>query len=105
MKRIGILLVLFVFGCAFLASAGQPNLAEVAKKEKARREALEKSGKKAKVLTNEDVGKIKTQLGILSGSSEGEEGQATGDNSTYTPPVEGEDYVPDQQPEQQVDQD
>ena len=29
----------------------------------------------------------------------------TDSSSTYTPPVEGEDYVPDQQPEQQVDQD
>jgi hypothetical protein len=103
MKRIGILLVLFAFGFAFLASAQAKNLGELAKKEKARREALEKSGKKAKVLTNEDVEKIKSQLGMVSGSSEGEEGQATGEDSTYTPPVEGEDYVPDQQPEQPVD--
>jgi hypothetical protein len=100
MKRIGILLVLLVFGFAFLAKAEQPNLGELAKKEKARREALEKTGKKTKVLTNEDVGKLKSQLGMVSGS-EGEEGQpaAEGDSS-YTPPVEGEDYVPDQQPEQ-----
>ncbi|HEY7162419.1 MAG TPA: hypothetical protein VH815_14225 [Acidobacteriota bacterium] len=100
MKRIGILLMLLVFGFTFVAKAEQPNLGELAKKEKARREALEKSGKKSKVLTNEDVDKIKSQLGVISGS-EGEEGQqaAEGDSS-YTPPVEGEDYVPDQQPEQ-----
>lgn len=103
MKRIGILLVLFFFGFAFLASAEQKNLGEVAKKEKERREAIEKSGKKVKVLTNEDVDNIKSQLGMVSGSSEGEEGQATGDDSTYTPPVEGEDYIPAQQPEQPVD--
>jgi hypothetical protein len=101
MKRIGILLVLFVFGFAFLASAQQKSLGEIAKQEKERREALEKSGKKVKVLTNEDVGKLKSQLGMVSGSTEGEEGQPAADDSTYTPPVEGEDYVPDQQPEQQ----
>ncbi|MCI0443696.1 hypothetical protein L0152_10810 [bacterium] len=101
MKRIGILLVLFVFGFAFLASAEQKSLGEIAKQEKERREALEKSGKKSKVLTNEDVGKIKSQLGMVSGSTEGEEGQPAEEDSSYTPPVEGEDYVPDQQPEQQ----
>jgi hypothetical protein len=101
MKRIGILLVLFVFGFAFLASAQQKSLGEIAKKEKERREALEKSGKKVKVLTNEDVGKLKSQLGMVSGSTEGEEGQPAPEDSSYTPPVEGEDYVPDQQPEQQ----
>jgi hypothetical protein len=100
MKRIGILLVLFVFGFAFVASAQKQSLGELAKKEKARREALEKSGKKTKVLTNEDVGKIKSQLGMVSGTSEGEAGQPAPDDSSYTPPVEGEDYVPDQQPEQ-----
>jgi hypothetical protein len=99
MKRIGMLLLLLVFGLAFFASAAEkPNLGELAKKEKARREALEKSGKKTKVLTNEDVDKIKSQLGMVSGSEE--QGQAAADDSSYTPPVEGEDYVPDQQPEQ-----
>jgi hypothetical protein len=100
MKRIGMLLLLLAFGFAFVASAAEkPNLGELAKKEKARREALEKSGKKAKVLTNEDVGKIKSQLGMVSGSEQ-DQGQAAPDDSSYTPPVEGEDYVPDQQPEQ-----
>jgi hypothetical protein len=100
MKRIAILLVLFVFGIAFLASAQQKDLGELAKKEKARREALEKSGKKAKVLTNEDVEKLKSQLAMQSGSAEGEEGQPAAEDSSYTPPVEGEEYIPDQQPEQ-----
>src|SRR5262245_56820833 len=100
MKRIAILLVLIVFGFAFVASA-QQNLGDLAKKEKARREALEKSGKKAKVLTNADVDKIKSQLGMESGTAEGEEAQPVADESTtYSPPVEGEEYVPDQQPEQ-----
>lgn len=102
MKRIGILLVLFVFGFAFIASAQKQNLGELAKKEKARREALEKSGKKTKVLTNEDVGKIKSQLGMVSGTSEGEEAQPapSPEDTSNTPPTEGEEYVPDQQPEQ-----
>jgi hypothetical protein len=99
MKRIGMLVLLLVFGFAIVASAQKPDLGELAKKEKARREALEKSGKKTKVLTNEDVSKIKSQLGMVSGS-QGEEGQPPPDDSTYTPPVEGEDYVPAQQPEQ-----
>lgn len=99
MKRIGMLLLLLVFGFAFFARAAEkPDLGELAKKEKARRETLEKSGKKVKVLTNEDVDKIKSQLGMVSGSEE--QGQAAPDDSSYTPPVEGEDYVPDQQPEQ-----
>lgn len=99
MKRIGMLLVLIVFGFAFVASAAEkPNLGELAKKEKERREALEKSGKKAKVLTNDDVGKIKSQLGMVSGSEE--QGQPAPDDSSYQPPVEGQDYTPDQQPEQ-----
>ncbi len=101
MKRIGILLVLFVFGFAFLVSAEQKSLGEIAKQEKERREAIQKSGKKVKVLTNEDVGKLKSQLGVLSGSTEGEEGQPPAEDYSYTPPVEGEDYVPDPQPEQQ----
>jgi hypothetical protein len=103
MKRIEILLVLLVFGFAFVASAEQPNLGELAKKEKARREALEKTGKKTKVLTNEDVGKIKSQLGMVSGSEvqEGQEGQPAEEDSSYTPPAEGEDYIPAQEPEQQ----
>lgn len=101
MKRIGILLVLLVFGFAFVASAQQKDLGELAKKEKERREALEKSGKKVKVLTNEDVDKLKSQLAIESGTSEGEEGQATEEDSasTYTPPEEGQEYIPAPQPE------
>jgi len=98
MKRIGMLLLLFVFGFAFVASAQKQDLGELAKKEKARREALEKSGKTVKVLTNEDVDKIKSQLGMVSGSEE-DQGQQATDDSSNTPPAEGE-YVPDQQPEQ-----
>jgi hypothetical protein len=101
MKRTAILLVLFIFGFAFLAAAQHPDLGELAKKEKARREALEKAGKKVKVLTNEDVGKIKSQLGMVSGNAEPQEGEPVAtEDSSYAPPVEGEDYVPDQQPEQ-----
>ncbi len=97
MKRIGMLLLLFVFGFAFAVS-GQQNLGELAKKEKARREALEKSGKKVKVLTNDDVANLKSQLAIESGSSEAE-GSTAEEGSTYTPPQEGQDYVPEPEPE------
>lgn len=97
MKRIGMLLLLFVFGFTFAVS-GQQSLGELAKKEKARREAIEKSGKKVKVLTNEDVANLKAQLAIESGSSE-EEGQTAEEGTTYTPPQEGEEYVPAPEPE------
>jgi hypothetical protein len=53
----------------FSASIWAEDLGEVAKKEKARREALKKQGKKATVLTNKDVENIKSSLGIESSSA------------------------------------
>ena len=65
-------LFLFSFLILFTTALWSEDLSEVAKREKARREALKKQGKKATVLTNEDVKNIKSSLGI----------------ETETPPVE-----------------
>lgn len=45
------------------------DLGELAKKEKARREALGKEGKKPKVFTNDDIDKLKAQIAIQSGTA------------------------------------
>ena len=57
------LITLFVLFC-FISIVGATDLAELAKKEKARREALAKQGKKPKTLTNADVANLKSPLGI-----------------------------------------
>ena len=62
MKTIFLILIAVLFAGAVYAE----DLGELAKKEKARREALAKEGKKGKVLTNEDVKDIKSSLGIES---------------------------------------
>jgi len=67
MKKL--LMISFVAMLAFVFAAATEDLGELAKKEKARREALEREGKKAKTLTNADVGNIKSQLAIQSASS------------------------------------
>ena len=59
-------LFLFSLVVLFAGAVWSEDLGEVAKKEKARREALKKQGKKATVLTNEDVKNIKSSLGIES---------------------------------------
>jgi chromosome segregation ATPase len=66
-----ILLVLFVI--LFAGTLWSESVTEVAKKEKARREAIAKQGKKAKVLTNKDVANIKSSLGIESTGAAGTE--------------------------------
>ena len=62
MKKIFLVLIAALFAGAVYAE----DLGEVAKKEKARREALAKEGKKGKVLTNKDIKDIKSSLGIES---------------------------------------
>jgi cob(I)alamin adenosyltransferase len=62
MKTIFLFLMVVLFAGAVCAE----DLGELAKKEKARREALAKEGKKGKVLTNKDVRDIKSSLGIES---------------------------------------
>lgn len=68
MKKIGLLLFVFVFG--FMMTAHAEDLGALAKKEKARREAIEKQGKKAKTLTNADVANIKSKLAYENGASD-----------------------------------
>ena len=73
---------LFSFLILFASAIWSEDLSEVAKREKARREALKKQGKKATVLTNEDVKNIKSSLGI----------------ETDSPPVEDAASVPSTSP-------
>jgi hypothetical protein len=83
MKKLLVVLALLTAGVVF-AQQTQPNLGELAKKEKARRAELEKQGKKARVYTKEDVERVKDKLGIESGSSEagsGEEAAGANDGS------------------------
>ena len=72
----------FSFLVLFATAVWSEDLSEVAKREKARREALKKQGKKATVLTNEDVKNIKSSLGI----------------ETDTPPVEETTSAPSSGP-------
>ena len=69
MKKIFFVLVAVLFASAVYAE----DLGELAKKEKARREALAKEGKKGKVLTNKDIKDIKSSLGIESHTPVAEE--------------------------------
>jgi hypothetical protein len=93
MKRMTLLVLLFSFSFAFAVLS--EDLGELAKKEKARRESIDKSGKKAKVFTNQDVENLKSELAIA--STEGE--NTATEDTTYTPPQEGAEYVPDPEPQ------
>ena len=79
MKKLLIGSFVLLFASALCAD----DLAEAAKREKARREALKKQGKKATVLTNEDVKDIKSTLAIESNTpvedSSTSEGTPTGE--------------------------
>ena len=78
MKKVFWVLILVLFSVTVWAE----DLGELAKKEKARREELKKQGKKAQVLTNEDVKSIKSSLGIeSSGVTSDTSGQAQGEPS------------------------
>jgi len=58
-------LIAFIIVTIFIFSATHAeNLAAIAKKEKARRQALAAEGKKSRVLTNDDIPKLKATLGI-----------------------------------------
>ena len=73
MKKLLVVLVLLIAGTVFAQQT--QNLGELAKKEKARREALEKQGKKGKVYTKEDLERVKDKLGIeISGATSPGEG-------------------------------
>jgi len=77
MKKLGIFLVLILFGSLQFVHASA--LAEAAKKERARRAALHVDSKKVKVFTNADIENLKSTLAYsyTSGSSDVEETTAT----------------------------
>jgi hypothetical protein len=62
MKKLALFAFMAVFVVAMIAEATE--VVEVAKKEKARREAIQKQGKPAKVFTNQDIGNLKATLGF-----------------------------------------
>jgi len=64
MKKLFLLLFIFTIGFVFVAAAD--DLAELAKKEKARREEIEKKKKDTKVYTNDDIKNVKSKLAIES---------------------------------------
>jgi hypothetical protein len=78
-------LFLFSLIVLFAGSVWSEDLGEVAKKEKARREALKKQGKKATVLTNEDVKNIKSSLGIESNTPGVEEASSPSSGTASDP--------------------
>jgi hypothetical protein len=81
---------LFVVPILLLSAAivWSEDLGELAKKEKARREALKKQGKKATVLTNQDVPNIKSSLGIESSTLSEESSPDSGETSETAAAVE-----------------
>ena len=83
MKRI--LLLAFLIALGFTLALSAEDLGALAKKEKARREALAKEGKKAKVLTNQDVADIKSDLAY---QSSGTETPASEVNPSEQPPAQ-----------------
>jgi hypothetical protein len=60
MRKLAVLFFIVLLGCVFSLQASE--VADVAKKEKARRDALHHEGKTAQTFTNADVGNIKSQL-------------------------------------------
>lgn len=80
MRRVFMVMALLVAATVFAQQTQQStqtqpaspkvNLGELAKKEKARRENLEKKGKTARVYTKDDISKINARLGIESSSSD-----------------------------------
>lgn len=99
MKKLLIVVLIFLTGVVFAQQTQtQPtpkkdsklNLGEIAKKEKERREALAKEGKKARVYTKEDIERVKSKLGIEPGSTEttgDSDAAAQGDYSPADPDV------------------
>jgi hypothetical protein len=62
MKKLALFAFITIFAVAIIAQATE--VVEVAKKEKARREAIQKQGKPAKVFTNQDISNLKATLGF-----------------------------------------
>lgn len=92
------LLLVMVILTGFVVSGYSEDLAEVAKKEKARREALAKEGKKPnKVYTNKDIPNIQSSLGIEvqnpEAYAEPVESEGIADTTEGTEPTEATDVT------------
>jgi hypothetical protein len=93
MKSKLLFLLIFLFTCS-VVFAGE-SLGELAKKEKAKREALSKQGKEAKVYTNDDIKGVKKDTGIQSTGEEMEEpaeGQEEESTEAESTAAESEEY-------------
>jgi hypothetical protein len=62
MKKIAFFALITMLAVAWFAQATE--VADVAKKERERREAIQKQGKQSKVFTNQDIANIKSTLGF-----------------------------------------
>src|ERR1041385_2803352 len=102
MKKL--LMISFVAMLAFVFAAAAEDLGELAKKEKARREALAKEGKKAKTLTNADVGNIKSQLAIESTSNTQTEPAAGATDESQTQTQQSEQVSAKDQRRMEIEQ-
>ena len=60
--KLALFVLIMVFVVVMIADATE--VADVAKKERARREAIQKQGKPAKVFTNQDIANLKSTLGF-----------------------------------------
>ncbi|MCI0413469.1 hypothetical protein L0222_11820 [bacterium] len=60
MKKLAAFALITLFAAVMIAEATE--VADVAKKERARREAIQKQGKTAKVFTNQDIANLKSTL-------------------------------------------
>ncbi len=62
MKKLAIFVSITLFAIGMMVEATE--VADAAKKERARREAIQKQGKPARVFTNQDVANLKSTLGM-----------------------------------------
>lgn len=87
--------VMLVLICMFalMVVSSAENLGDLSKKEKARRDAIAKKGKKPKVFTNADIENLKAQLAL-------QESSGTPEENTTTEPSETTEPQPTEVPEQ-----
>lgn len=80
------ILFLFILLLGFVFTAAAENLGEVAKKEKARREELAKSGKKVTTFTNADVDNLKSTATYEFSGESPDSGETTSQGETGEQP-------------------
>jgi hypothetical protein len=96
MNKLAIFASLALFSFAFSASGSE--VAEAAKKERERRQAVEKQRRPAKVFTNQDVSNLKSSLAFEASQPEAVE-PAESQSGITTIPGPPPEPVPAQQPE------